>query len=170
MPFQSFPNWQDVVRGKWLIFDTDALISIIQFDAMDLFEELRSLGITFTYINPVLLELMNTERSKDKLKRASVLSDYGFTELPVNVAEMKNANRIQKSWPIGVKGNPSSTDYYLGGVLARYSNESAYILTSNVKDFPQPIFTRKAFIPLVNQTDFKGICIVGIDGSKLVEV
>jgi len=168
MPYTNFPEWQSVVQGKWLIFDTDAIISILQFDSLDLLDLLKTLDTTFTYINPVLLELMNTDSSREKLRRASALSDYGFTELPLNAQEIRNADRIQKSWPLGIKGNPSATDYYLGGVLARYNSGIAFLLTSNVKDFPQPIFTREAFIPLVNKTDFKGICVVGIDESKLI--
>ncbi len=87
----------------------------------------------------------------------------------MTITEIKNASRIQKSMPIGIKGKPSASDYYIGGALTRYARSNAYLLTSNLKDFPMPIFTREAFIPLVNQTDFKAICVVGLDSSKLVE-
>lgn len=166
MPYQDFPDWQEVVKDKHLIFDTDAIISLIAFEAEEVFGKLKKLGATLNFVNPVLLELMSTESSKEKLKRNSVLSYYGFNELPLTITELKNASRIQQSLPLGIKGNPSAADFYIGGALVHYSH--AYLLTSNIKDFPMPIFTRKAFIPLINKTDFKAICIVGLDSSKLV--
>ena len=169
MPYKDFPEWRTVLKDKHLIFDPDAIISLIMFQAEDILKTLKSLGTTFHYINPVLLELMSTESSTEKLLRNTVLAEYGFEELPITPVELKNATRIQKSLPLGIKGKPSATDYYLGGILAKYAHSNAYLLTSNVKDFPTPVFTREAFIPLVNQTDFKAICVVGLDSTKLIE-
>lgn len=168
MTYINYPKWQEVVGGKNLIFDTDVFISLLSFRAEDLFDELKELGVTFTYINPVYLELMNTDTPQEKLKRNTLLVNYEFIELPLTHEEIKNASIIQKSMPIGLKGKPSPSDYYLGGFLARYNNGNTYLLTSNVKDFPQPVYTRESFIPITNQTDFKAICVVGIDTSKLI--
>lgn len=169
MPHQTFPDWQGIVKDKWLLFDADALISLIAFDSLDLLTTLKRLGATFTYINPVLLELMNTSNPREKLLRSRLLSTYGFTQLPITNQEMANADRLQRSWPIGVKGSPSSTDYYLGGTLVRYFHGGrTYLLTSNLRDFPRPLYTRESFIPLTNQTDFKAICIIGVDESHLI--
>lgn len=70
--------------------------------------------------------------------------------------------------PIGIKGKPSATDFYMGGALAHYAHSNACLLTSNIKDFPLPLFTREAFIPLINQTDFKALCVLGLDKTQLV--
>ncbi len=168
MPYREFPDWKDVVKDKHILFDSDAIISIIAFKAQDLFDELKKLNVTFTYINPVLLELRETGSEKERLERNTVLSKYGFAELAITNNESSKAELIQKSKPIGVKGNPSATDYYLGGTLARYAQSNTYLLTGNAKDFPMPLFTREAFIPLVNQTDVKALCVIGLDESKLV--
>lgn len=53
MTYINYPKWQEVVGGKNLIFDTDVFISLLSFRAEDLFDELKELGVTFTYINPV---------------------------------------------------------------------------------------------------------------------
>jgi hypothetical protein len=169
MSYKDFPKWQGVVSGKNLIFDTDVIVSVIAFEAGELMDELKKLRVTFNYINPVLLELMNTENGADKLKRNKLLTDYNFLELPMTATEIAHANRIQASFPLGIKGRPSPTDYYLGGFLARYDNGNTLLLTSNVKDFPLPIFTREAFIPLINATDFKAISIIGLDSAQLIE-
>lgn len=167
MSYTEFPKWQDVVKGRHLIFDTDAIVSLLAFDAGDIFEELKKLGVTFNYTNSVLLELMATDSSKEKLARSDILNNYNFTELAMTVTEIENARRIQKSWPIGVKGKPSVADLYIGGALAHYSH--ALLLTSNIKDFPMPIYVRKGFILLINQTDFKAICILEIDMNQVVD-
>lgn len=169
MSYCDYPRWQDVVKDKHLIVDSDVFISLFSFRAEDVFDELKRLGVTLAYIHPVYLELMNTDTAQEKLRRNALLSDYEFIELPLTVEEIKNAGLIQKSLPIGLKGRPSPTDYYLGVFLARYNNGSTYLLTSNVKDFPQPIFTRETFVPITNQTDFKAIWVVGIDSTKLIQ-
>jgi hypothetical protein len=171
MPYSNTPDWRVVVKDKWLLFDADAIISIIAFGAEQLLNDLKQLGITFNYIHPVLLELMNTNSSAEKLKRSTILTQYNFVELLIRDREINLANRIQESLPLNIKFTPSSTDFYLGGVIARYChNDNAYLLTSNTKDFPMPIYPRKAFIPLHNQTDVKAMTILGLDESKLVDL
>lgn len=170
MPYIKTPDWDVVVKNKWLIFDADAVISIIEFKAENIFSLLKKLGSKFVYIHPVLLELMNTDRSTKKLQRSTLLAENEFLELPLRDEEMSLANRIQKSLPLGVKSKPSPTDFYLGATLAKYSkNERAFLLTSNVKDFPAPIFNRRAFLSLQNSTDVKTISILSIDMSKLLD-
>lgn len=168
MPYRASSDWEKVVKEKWLIFDADALISIIAFGAEDLLDKLLKLDAKFAYIHPVLLELMNTDNAKEKLKRTSILGRCNFTQLPITAAETKHATTIQESLPINIKSKPSSTDFYLGGVLAKYTQSNAFLLTSNTKDFPLPIFPREAFIPLFNDTDVKFISIISLDHTQLV--
>jgi len=170
MPYLATPDWKQVVRAKWLIFDTDAIISIIEFKAEDLFNSLKRLGCTFVYIHPVLLELMNTDTVQKRLQRGALLSEHEFTQLNITQTERNLSNRIQKSLPLGVKSKPSSTDFYLGGTLAKYGqSQNAVLLTSNTKDFPMPIFPRLSFINLQNTTEVKAISVLGVDMSKVLE-
>ena len=50
MPYQNFPEWQSVVKGKHLIFDTDAIISLIAFGAEEVFKKLQTLGATICIV------------------------------------------------------------------------------------------------------------------------
>lgn len=120
MPVLELPGWRGVVKSKCLIFDADALISIIEFKATKILENLKDLGVTFAYINPVMLELMNADKETKRLDRVSLLRQYDFVQLPMREQEIQMAQSIQSMLPIGIKGRPSPTDYYLGGVLARY--------------------------------------------------
>jgi hypothetical protein len=150
MAFENSNDWQKIVKNKWLIFDAGAIISIIEFGAEDLSDTFLKLKAKLTYIHPVLLELMNTDSTKSKIKRNEILDSYDFEMLALREIETKLAAQIQNSLPINIKSKPSSTDFYLGGTLARYANSNAYLMTSNTKDFPKPIYTREGFIILHN--------------------
>ena len=169
MPQVDFPDWRDLLAGKHLLFDTDAIVSLIAFKAASVLDTLRSLDCSFHYINPVLLELMSTNSSSERLSRLALLARHNFTELPLTATELKNARRIQDSMPIGIKGSPSAADFYIGGAMLHYSHGNTFLLTSNIKDFPMPLFPRESFIPLINQTDFKAISVLSIDDTKLVQ-
>src|SRR5258708_14915022 len=167
MPYLATPDWKEVVRAKWLIFDADAIISIIEFKAQDLFTSLKKLGCTFVYIHPVLLELMNTDTAQKRLQRGALLNEHEFTQLNITQTERDLSDRIQKSLPLGVKSKPSATDFYLAGTLTKYGqSQNAILLTSNTKDFPMPIFPRLGFVNLQNTTDVKAVSILGVDMSK----
>lgn len=170
MPYQETPDWQEVVRGKWLIFDADAIISLIEFKATDLFAILTELDCKFVYIHPVFLELMNTDTPQKKLQRSVLLAENGFTQTPITRNEMDLSDRIQKSLPLRIKSKPSATDFYLAGSLAKYAaSQNAVLLTSNTKDFPMPIFPRLGFINLQNDTDVKAVSILGVDMTQVLE-
>ncbi|HEX8227478.1 MAG TPA: hypothetical protein VF572_06445 [Candidatus Saccharimonadales bacterium] len=170
MSYIELPDWKPVVADKHLIFDTDVIIGLVEFKSLNLLDIMKDLNATFSYINPVYLELMNTDSPKLRLERSALLAEHEFGLLPTTSAEIELATRIQKSLPIGIKGKPSATDLYLGGTLARYfPNGSTYLLTGNLKDYPMPIYTREAIIPLFNNTDMKGVAVVGIDMDTLVE-
>lgn len=168
MPFLETPDWKGVVRNKHILFDADPVISVLEFNATNLLDELKNLGCTFIFIHPVLLELMNTDTPRKRLERSALLAKYEFVQIPITQAEIRLADRIQKSLPLKTK--PSSTDYYLGGVLARYTDSSsALLLTSNAKDFPLPVYPRKAFINLQNDTDVKAVSILAVDMRKVLQ-
>lgn len=115
MPYYDTPDWKEVVKDKWLIFDADAIISFIEFNAFTLFKILKYLNCKFVYIHPVLLELMNTDTSQKRLQRAALLIEQEFTQFPINSNETSLSDRIQKSLPLKIKSKPSATDFYLAG-------------------------------------------------------
>lgn len=169
MPAIDTTDWRRVVQNKHLIFDTDAIITLLAFQAEDIFNRLKDLNVTFNYIHPVVLELMATGSQAEKSKRTSVLLDYDFTMLPIAAKEQSLAVQIQSARPLNYKGNPSVADYYLAAALAKYAHTDSLLLTSNVKDFPLPLFPRKAVIPLTNMSDLKTVAILGFDQSKLTD-
>lgn len=168
MPYPTeVQSWKTVVPDKWLIFDSDAIISILAFGQIHIFDELKELGVSFVYIHPCLLELMNTNQSEEKLRRTKLLVDYDFLELPLTQNEVKLASRIQRSLPL--KCQPSPTDLYLGGFLARHNGGDRLLLTANIKDFPLPIYTRKGHILLQSDTNLKTLSILCTDNSMLID-
>jgi len=167
MPYPTeVQGWKTVAADKWIIFDTDAVISILEFGQLYILDELKELHAEFVYINPVLLELMNTNDAKRKLQRSKVLVDYDFIELPLHQEEIKLAGRIQKSLPL--RCQPSPTDLYLGGTLARHHEENRLLLTANIKDFPLPIYTRKGHLLLQNDHSLKTLSLLCTDNTQLI--
>lgn len=161
-------NWTTLVPDKWILFDADAVISILEFNQQHIFDELQQLNAEMAFINPVLLELMNTNDPKRKLQRTKLFTDYEFLELPIHSQEIKLARQIQKSLPF--KCQPSPTDLYLGGTLAKHHNNNCLLLTANIKDFPMPIYKRKGHILLQNDHSLKTLSLLTVDSSQLVTV
>ena len=167
----SYPTeasgWKELVPEKWILFDANAIISILKYEQKHIFNELKELGAEFVYINPVLLELMNTTNSAEKLERSKLLVDYDFKELPLNREEVQLASRIQKSLPLQCQ--PSPADLYLGGTLAKHYRENRLLLTANIKDFPLPIYTRKGYVLLQKENGVRILTFLCTDNSELVE-
>jgi predicted nucleic acid-binding protein len=160
-------GWKDAARNKWIIFDTDAIVSILSFGQTYIFDEFKEAGAEFLYMHPVLLELMNTDSEKKKLLRAKLLADYGFLEHPLTVKELKHAAQIQESLPL--KATPSPTDLYLGGKLAEHHNEDRLLLTANIKDFPAPLYTRKGYVLLQSESNVKLLTLLCVDKTQLMQ-
>lgn len=160
-------SWKAIVPNKQIIFDADAIISILSFGQEYIFDDLKNLGANFAYSHPVLLELMNTNSPSEKLRRSKLLNDHGFLELPLGQTERNLASQIQKSLPL--KSTPSPTDLYLGSIVAAgHNNEDRFLLTANLKDFPLPIYTRKGCMLLQNETNVKVLSFLCVDKSQLV--
>ena len=166
----SYPTevqgWKALVPDKWVIFDADAIISILAFEQQFILDELKELGAKFVHNNPVMLELMNTDNPKEKLRRSKVIVDYDFVELPLHNEEIALASKIQESLPL--KCQPSPTDLYLGGSLAKHRRNSL-LLTANIKDFPAPLYIRKGHILLQNDHRLKVLSLLSTDNTKLVD-
>lgn len=92
--------WKEILKGKWVIFDADAVISITSFSQIDILNEMQKVVSGFAIIHPIQLELMNTNSPKMRLERSKLLVDFDFIELPFGTKELEGAGRIQRSMPI----------------------------------------------------------------------
>ena len=97
--------WQKAVRGRWLIFDTDAIISILAYGRLEVLEELQREAAGFAIIQPVQLELLNTNSSRQKLERSKLLIDFGFVNIALTSKHFSTAAKIQaniKDFPLPI--------------------------------------------------------------------
>lgn len=159
-------GWKNVLQGKWVIFDSDAIVSILANKQQYVFDQLKSVCTGFLYIHPVLLELMNTNSSLEKLSRTKLLIDFDFVKLPLTKSEIDFATQIQESLPLNCQ--PSPTDLYLGGSTAHYANGNTFLITANIKDFPMPIYTREGHIILQTDNSLKVLTILSVNKQELV--
>lgn len=139
--------WQDVVKGKWIIFDTDAIISITAFKQISILEDLQKVAAGFAIIHPVQLELLNTNSGPERLARNKLISDFNFVEIPLKAQHFAAASTIQTNMPVTSQASPA--DLYLGSVLSTH-HDDRLILTANIKDFPMPIYPRVGHVLLQN--------------------
>lgn len=156
--------WKSVVEGKWVIFDTDAIASIMVFDRLDLMDELKGVASGFAVIHPVQLELFRTNSSKERIARMKLLNDYDFVEIPLNSRELRAAMDIQKSLP--VTSQPSAVDLYLGATLINHHNDRL-VLTANIKDFPMPMYPRVGHMLLQDDRKTKLFTFLSLDREQI---
>ncbi|PJE58202.1 MAG: hypothetical protein COU81_02010, partial [Candidatus Portnoybacteria bacterium CG10_big_fil_rev_8_21_14_0_10_36_7] len=142
------------MKDKFLLFDTDAIISIISYKAEKIFDELKSLNVTNCYIHPVYAELLRTQSNAERIKRQSVISKFLFQKLPLVKKDFDNASLIQ-IWLFNKQRYPSPTDLYMAGKLESYPHNDILLLTSNLNDFLHPLFKRTASIVLQNTVQTK---------------
>ena len=109
---------------------------------------------------------MNTNSATEKLRRSRLLAQYDFTELALTPDVVRSAGQIQESLPI--KSTPSPTDLYLGGTVSQHHNESWLLLTANIKDFPLPLYNRKGYMLLQNNTNIKLLSFLCVDRAGLL--
>lgn len=163
MPVADDIDWKDFIKGKWLLWDSCALIKVIKYQAEDIFDTLAALKTLNLYIPPVQLELFATNDKQDSIKRAAALSTY-FDLIAFTNVEIEKARKIQAV--IGAICQPSPVDLFLAGTIARY-NSSPYLVTENTRDFPSPYFKKECFITLHDDKSTCALTILSIDKSKL---
>lgn len=156
--------WQTIVKDKWVIFDTDAIISITAFKQTDVLEDLQKVAAGFALIHPVQLELLNTNSSTERLSRNKLLADFDFIELPLQNRHFEAATQIQASMPLSSRASPA--DLYLGSVLIDH-HDDRLILTANIKDFPMPIYPRVGHILLQDDHKVKLLTLLSMDKSQV---
>lgn len=162
--------WSETVKNKYILFDTDAIISILEYNSVILCDEFNKLGVTFCLIHPVYVELLKTENAVKRIDRQTFLNDYKFIYLPLTIKEMDIAKDIQQYLLTSKSFTASPTDVYLGGRLGTLSNNSIYLFTANLTDFPYPLFIRKAGIVLQSNKSCKILHLLQLDKSELEKI
>lgn len=162
----NLPNWKDILPYKHLLFDTDAIISIIEFKAESLCKELKKQNVEFCIIHPVYIEIIRTENTAKRIERQEFINTQHFTTLPLTKAEMEKGIEILTYLLANKTYTASPTDLYLGGRLATYSGKNIFLLTSNLRDFPHPLYTRETGIILQSQNGMKILSVLSLNGPE----
>jgi len=149
------------LKNSHLLFDTSAIIDILNFSAELLLNELDLYNSIPCYIHQVLLEIYATESEKERTRRQLFLSKYKFRFLHTIESHLRTeAGKLQEQLHKH-DCHPQPTDLYLGAAIKQFTNIShTYLLTSNIKDFPQPVFKHLFYIPLVNNKATKVLAII----------
>lgn len=165
MPVAPMTDWKQFVRGKWLFWDTSAVIRVIHYQAEDIFIELEKLSVTNCYISPVELELLATQNNADQIKRLAVLARH-LELFPFTASDLDRARRIQLA--IGSISQPSPTDLYLAATLVGQNPKLVSIITENIRDFPAPYFARECYVTLQNDKTSCSLAFLSSDGRRFV--
>ena len=150
-------DWESILKDKYVLLDANSIIYIDEAKAYDFLDFMETtLGVTLCYITPVYLELHNTNNKADLISRKQILTRF---ELLVITPEDHNKTANLQNELAIYDCRPQIVDLYLGAVLKRLQ-PNLYLLTSNVKDFPEPIYTRESGIIIQRQTTSRVLSIV----------
>lgn len=149
------------IENTHVLFDTDAIIAILKFEALELFNEFKKAKVTNCIIHPVKMELLCTDNEVDRATRQSILDSYDFFELPFRPDVFQKAEKLvrmmmrqsKKSGGTRKGFSASPIDLYQGAVLSSYSQGKISLLTGDAKDFPYPIYDRISHFILQNHTN-----------------
>ncbi len=148
----SLPDIESLLKTSYVIVDSSAIIDAVKSNAQELFGEMRNFGAELCYIDEVLLEIYRTNNSTERTKIQTCLAQYSFQPIPhIERNARKAALDLQKEL-YKYRCFPSPTDIVLGACLNVVNlGLKTFILTSNISDFPFPIFSRSGYI--IVQTD-----------------
>lgn len=157
-----------VLKDKWLLWDTSALIRIVDCDAEEVFGELVSMGLKENVaIKPVVLELGATKDLRLRAKRAEYMDNYIGVTLPTDL-DNTNDKTLQIQQSIPVSGQPGAVDLMLASTLLRYQ-ASMLLITENVRDFPEPLFKKEGFVMVANAGQSFGLTVLSVDTTHLAK-
>lgn len=161
---KDIPIWQNLVKDRYVILDTDSVIAILEYGAnIQLMEEFISINVDLSTINLVGIELMNTNSEAKRTQRLSFMELLKVQDLPIyNDKSVQENVGILQSYLQNEQKYPSPTDLLLAATLVRY-NQNAYLLTGNTTDFPLPLFKRVAFLILQNKFTYKILTFLQVD-------
>ena len=149
-------DWKKIVRGKWILLDTNAIINIIKYGADSFLETIKDLEVTLFTLQPIILELNRTNDRTDRMKRNNFLDNV--EKLGLDQTLIKESEGIQKSMWLD-DYYPEPEDLYLASAIKKYSNGKTFLATSNLDDFREPLFERKGYILLKNE---KSVCVISL--------
>ena len=157
-------DWHEVLLKKWLLWDSSAVIRIIQYEAEEIFDELKKIETTNVYIHPVQLELLATKVKADSLKRSAIMAEH-LDLMPFTIKEIEMATKLQVA--IGIKSQPSAADLYIGATLAGKNSDKFYMITHNIIDFPAPYFKKEGYVTLFSDIGVCSLAILSFDEMSM---
>lgn len=161
-------NIEAVLKSKWLLWDTGALIRVVDCDAEEVFTQLAVLGLRESVtIKPVVLEMGATKDLRLRAKRAEYMDSYIDVTLPTDLSSANDKTlQIQQSIP--TTGQPGAVDLMLASTLIKYKT-SMLLITENVRDFPEPLFNKEGFVMVANSGQSFGLTVLSVDVSHLAQ-
>lgn len=156
----SFYDWPSKLRGKYILFDTSAIINILEYGSQDLMSKLKTLNLDLSTIEPVYIELLATDNDAKRVERQSFIQEYEFHILPITKNNFENARILQAELRI-LRCYPSVTDLYLGSVLTNYNSSGMVLMTCDHKDFPEPTYSKEGQIILRKDNNLAILSILG---------
>ncbi len=137
------------------------------FKALNIFDKFKEIGCSNATIHPVRMELMRTNKGKDRAQRQALLDLYEFEDIPLNHPDMQNYIDRIRVFLENQERYPSPTDLYLASTISKYSRSNTLLLTGNTNDFPLPLFKRESFLILQNKYTYKLLSFIRIEGDVL---
>lgn len=158
-------NFFNILKDKHLLLDTNVLIDSFNFDRpLDyavFFKKLKENNTTLTTIEGVVFEFIKGSKN-DKVYSEKIehLEEIIDVMIPPHKDDSKNIRKLIKL--AGSDGGGiDMVDYYLGANILKYnmSLNNLFLMTRNVKDFPQHIFS---LVSTVSFSSVKTIFTYGI--------
>lgn len=163
---RSYTPWEDIIPNKHILFDTNAVINIMFYESENILKVFDDKKAICCFIDPIGIELFNTDNPKIRIQRQEFLARNSFHKLPLDYVGLKKSSDIQ-AWLATQKIFPSVSDLYLGGVLGRFNQNSILLLTANIRDFPYPLFKREGYIILQNNKSCIILCLLSFNHEEL---
>jgi len=160
------PQIYKELNEKDLLFDANAIIKIVDFEANYIIEKLMKEKVALLHTHQVFLELMATDNVSLRTKRQLFLDQYGFGEIPhIETKARAKAVKLQEELH-KLDCHPSPTDLYLGACLDTQVTGSTktFLVTANIKDFPAPIFKKMGFLVLNSDKNVQAFTVVYFSG------
>ena len=90
-------DWMAVIKDRHILFDADAIITILSQKAEAIFDDFKDLNVKNCIIHPVYVELQRIDKESEIFKRLKLISDHDFSFLPILKEELEHTNAVQ-SW------------------------------------------------------------------------
>lgn len=169
-------SFRDRCHGATVYFDTNVFIhAFSQDDLQALFAELvLEQSTTFTTLSSVEYEFTRGVRSLSELKvRKEFIRGLTYSVLPVGKFLETDKNDVFSMVMSIVLGKKNSqyTDYLLAAALHTYKHIARqYVLSADVKAFPDSIFTTHGVITFMSQGEPVHLHLIGLDEEKYAKV